>query len=194
MSRGGRTWPRRWATCPWRWSSSRRVSAAAPPGRTSWQTCSRRWCAWRRWSRTGAGAARESCGSKSALNGSLTWLRQEDPQAWSAFVALGILAEDAPIAAPAAATFWGGLPLDEADDLLAMLQEEALLSTAGSQAIEGRAWPAYQVHDMLRAVAQRLLLQAAPDGLGLTSANGPCRAARPLSGADGEWSLAYAAG
>ena len=105
---------------------------------------------------------------EASLNASLGWLKKEDPEAWEAFVSLGVLVEDATIAAPAAATLWGGMAQEEASELLAVLREEALLTQVGSITLGEQSWPAYALHDMLRALAQRRLTQAPPDGQGLS--------------------------
>jgi hypothetical protein len=87
---------------------------------------------------------------------SLRTVRAEDPAAYEAFLRLGVLFEDAEIAAPAAAVVCG-MPQDEAGHVLEFLCEDALLLPAARTTIAGRQWPAYRMHDVLRHVARRLL-------------------------------------
>ena len=63
---------------------------------------------------------------KASFNNSLRALRAEDQAAYEAFVGLGLLPEDAAVAAPMAATLWE-MEEAEADGLLEILWSESLL-------------------------------------------------------------------
>ena len=98
---------------------------------------------------------------------SLDALYAENLGVWQAFVWLGVLPEDAAVAAPATATLWE-VAVAEADDLLEVLWSDALLMTGSPISVGGRRWRSYRMHDLLRTVARRLMEAAPPRGLGLT--------------------------
>ena len=104
---------------------------------------------------------------KASFNYSLRALRAEDQAAYEAFAGLGLLPEDAAIAAPMAATLWK-VEEAEAGGLLEILWSESLL-------LPGRTLRAYRLHDLLHDLARSLLTTPSgptrPDdlpGLGMT--------------------------
>ena len=111
---------------------------------------------------------------KTSFNNSLGALRSEDRAAYEAFVGLGLLPEDAAIAAPMAATLWD-VEEAEAAVLLDLLRGESLLLPGIQVRVGERTMPSYRLYDLLHDHARRLLT-AAPDpdrpddlpGLGLT--------------------------
>ena len=111
---------------------------------------------------------------KASFNYSLRALRAEDQAAYEAFVGLGLLPEDAAIAAPMAATLWE-VEEAEADVLLEILWSESLLLPGAPVRFDERTLRAYRLHDLLHDLARRLLTAPSgptrPDdlpGLGLT--------------------------
>jgi len=103
---------------------------------------------------------------EACFNLSLNALRDEDEEAWRAFVALGVLPEDVLIAAPMAATLWEMTP-DQARDLLDLLWNDALLLPGVRVNAGQRTWPAYRLHDLWHDMARKLLIAPPPKGLGL---------------------------
>jgi hypothetical protein len=101
-----------------------------------------------------------------SLSLSLDALRAKDEEAWRCFAWLGVLPEDAVIAAPMAATLWEQEEA-QAADLLALLRDDALLQAGGSVRVGDRSWPSYRLHDLLHDLACRLLTAERPEGLGL---------------------------
>lgn len=97
---------------------------------------------------------------------SLDALRTEDPDALKAFAWLGVLQEDAAISAPMAASLWE-IDVQEADALLTMLADDALLLEGSTIDIGAKVWTSYRMHDLLHDVARRVLVAAAPLGLGV---------------------------
>ena len=111
---------------------------------------------------------------KASFNLSLGALRAEDRAAYEAFVRLGLLPEDAAIAAPMAATL-RDVEEAEAAVLLDLLRGESLLLPGTPVWIGERTLPAYRLHDLLHDLARHLLTAPStptrPDdlpGLGLT--------------------------
>jgi hypothetical protein len=111
---------------------------------------------------------------KASFNYSLRALRAEDQSAYEAFVGLGLLPEDAAIAAPMAATLWE-MAEAEADGLLEILWSESLLLPGAPVRFDERPLHVYRLHDLLHDLARRLLIAppgpTRPDdlpGLGLT--------------------------
>ena len=111
---------------------------------------------------------------KASFNYSLRALRAEDQAAYEAFAGLGLLPEDAAIAAPMAATLWE-VEEAEADGLLEILWSESLLLPGAPVRFDERTLRAYRLHDLLHDLARRLLTAPSgptrPDdlpGLGLT--------------------------
>ena len=111
---------------------------------------------------------------KASFNYSLRALRAEDQAAYEAFAGLGLLPEDAAIAAPMAATLWE-VEEAEADGLLEILWSESLLLPGVPVRFDERTLRAYRLHDLLHDLARRLLIAPSgptrPDdlpGLGLT--------------------------
>ena len=111
---------------------------------------------------------------KASFNYSLRALRAEDQAAYEAFAGLGLLPEDAAIAAPMAATLWE-VEEAEADGLLEILWSESLLLPGVPVRFDERTLRAYRLHDLLHDLARRLLTAPSgptrPDdlpGLGLT--------------------------
>ena len=111
---------------------------------------------------------------KASFNYSLRALRAEDQAAYEAFAGLGLLPEDAAIAAPMAATLWE-VAEAEADGLLEILWSESLLLPGAPVRFDERTLRAYRLHDLLHDLARRLLTAPSgptrPDdlpGLGLT--------------------------
>ena len=111
---------------------------------------------------------------KASFNYSLRALRAEDQAAYEAFAGLGLLPEDAAIAAPMAATLWE-VKEAEADGLLEILWSESLLLPGVPVRFDERTLRAYRLHDLLHDLARRLLIAPSgptrPDdlpGLGLT--------------------------
>ena len=101
-------------------------------------------------------------------------MAEVDPAAFEAFTWLGILAEDATVAAPMASTLWNK-DQEETFEILEVLWTESLLLAGSPARIGGREWPTYRVHDLLHDFARRLLIAPEspkrPDdlsGLGLT--------------------------
>jgi NTP pyrophosphatase (non-canonical NTP hydrolase) len=111
---------------------------------------------------------------KASLSLSLRTLWAEDRPAYEAFVWLGVLPEDAVIAAPMATTFWGVGNVESAE-MLELLWSEALLLPSPPFRLGDRMWHAYRLHDLLHDLARHLLTAPSrpdrPDdlsGLGLT--------------------------
>ena len=89
------------------------------------------------------------------MNLSFKALYSEDEDAWRAFVWLGILPEDVKIAAPMAATLWGLDDKSEAEDLLELLWDEALLLQ--DKNIRSEDLNVYRLHDLLHERAGRFV-------------------------------------
>ena len=111
---------------------------------------------------------------EASFNYSLRALRAEDQAAYETFAWLGLLPEDAAIAAPMAATLWE-VKETEADVLLEILWSESLLLPGASVRFDERTMRTYRLHDLLHDLARRLLIAPSgptrPDdlpGLGLT--------------------------
>ncbi|MCP4397649.1 MAG: hypothetical protein GY801_10170 [bacterium] len=103
---------------------------------------------------------------EACFNFSLNALREEDEEAWNAFVWLGVLPEDVLIAAPMAATLWEKEQI-EAHDLLELLWNDALLLPGSPILIGDKEYPAYRLHDLLHDIARKLLTTNQLQGLGL---------------------------
>jgi len=104
---------------------------------------------------------------EASLNLSLQALREEDESAWRSFVVLGVMPEDAILAAPLAANLWQASE-GEAQELLELLWSDALLLPGPRLQIGESSHPGYRLHDLLHDVARRRLVAPAPGGLGLT--------------------------
>ena len=108
---------------------------------------------------------------EASLNLSLQALRTEYEKAWWAFVWLGVLPEDASIAAPMAATLWN-VKETEASTLLEWLWNDALLLPGAPTHVGERNWPTYRIHDLLHDLARRIFISPQPEGLGIMLAQG----------------------
>ena len=104
---------------------------------------------------------------EASFNLSLNALRDENEDAWRAFVWLGVLPEDAVMAAPMAATLWG-VNQAEAVEMLELLWNDALLLSGSPVWIGTGHWLSYRVHDLLHDTACRLLTAKQAYGLGLS--------------------------
>ncbi|WP_169977922.1 NB-ARC domain-containing protein [Tautonia rosea] len=80
------------------------------------------------------------------------------PWAREAFLAFGILPDEATITAPMTATFWGVEPV-EADRRLEFLEDFALLTTAPKICVGDDKWRSYRLHDLIHDYAKSLLGQ-----------------------------------
>jgi hypothetical protein len=103
---------------------------------------------------------------EASLNLSLRALHAEDKRAWIAFVWLGVLPEDAVVAAPLGATLWD-MTKAEAEELLELLWNDALVLSAPPVSMKDKQWPGYRLHDLMHDMARRMLTTAKPKGLGL---------------------------
>jgi hypothetical protein len=101
------------------------------------------------------------------FNLSLEALRAEDERAWHGFAWLGVFRPKAPIVAPMLANLLD-VSLQEATRIIELLWNDALLHANGELRVGETHWPAYNIHDLLHAIARNLLTAAAPQGLGLT--------------------------
>jgi hypothetical protein len=99
-----------------------------------------------------------------ALNVILSDLRSDDEEAWRSFVWLGVLANDAKVTAPAAATLWQMAAMEVAGDILELLWSNSLLMRLP---VNGQSLSAYRVHPVLHYRARYLLTQEKPEGLGI---------------------------
>jgi uncharacterized protein (UPF0276 family) len=99
---------------------------------------------------------------EASFNLSLNALKEESLELWESFVWLGVVLEDAVIAAPMAATLWD-VDVPEARDRLEFLFNESLL-LAGTPLVVGEqeAWRGYRMHDLLHDIACRLLPEVQP--------------------------------
>lgn len=97
-------------------------------------------------------------------------LRDDDAEAWQNFVWLGILSDDAAIAAPMAATLWD---VDEAvaADRLKRFRDRSLLLDSSPVRVEEHNWSTYRLSQGLRDVARRLLTTQAGLGVPLAQAH-----------------------
>lgn len=87
---------------------------------------------------------------------SLEALRAEDPPAWQAFVRLGLLPAATIIAAPLVTTLWE-VDQNEARRILEVLWLDALLRGDEFMRIGAVDYPAYRLHDLMHAVARRMV-------------------------------------
>ncbi len=108
-------------------------------------------------------------GLEASFNLSLKALREDDPEVWQNFVWLGVLPEEALVAAPMAATLWE-VDKAKADERLEWLCNDALLLSGSSTSVRERTWRTYRVHDLLHDFARRLLEPNPPLGLGFSFA------------------------
>jgi hypothetical protein len=92
-------------------------------------------------------------------------LRRDHELAWRSFCWLGVVAEDAIIGAPAAATLFDAEDA-EAEGLLEVLWNDALLSRGPRLMIGGTSQLTYRIHNLLHAMARDLLCREASAGLG----------------------------
>jgi hypothetical protein len=100
------------------------------------------------------------------FNLSLNTLRDDDIEVWLHFVWLGVLPDDALVAAPMAATLWGVLEAEAARALASLLHDALLLPSPPIQVGE-RTFSAYRLHHLLHDVARRLLTTNQTKGLGI---------------------------
>ena len=112
------------------------------------------------------GCPRARLALAACLNLSLDALYHEDEEAWRSFAWSGVLAEDAVVAPPMAATLWG-VGEAKATELLEVLRKQALLLPGPPVLLGGEAYPSYRLHDHLHDLAGRLLTRGRPEGLGL---------------------------
>jgi hypothetical protein len=60
------------------------------------------------------------------------------------------------------------MPLEEADEVLEWLWNDALLLLGRAVYLDEHPWRGYRLHDILHDIAQRLMIAAPPKGLGIT--------------------------
>lgn len=101
---------------------------------------------------------------EACFNLSLDALRNEDEDAWNAFVWLGVLPEDVLIAAPMTVTLWK-MEQTEAQEILELLRNDALLLPASPIFVGDEEFPAYRLHDLLHDMARSLLTLKGPQHL-----------------------------
>ena len=94
---------------------------------------------------------------KACLNLSFKALYEDDEDAWRAFVWLGILPEDVKITAPMAAKLWDLDDETEAEDLLELFWDEALLIHDKKARFEEEYENFYRMHDLLHERAVRFV-------------------------------------
>lgn len=125
---------------------------------------------------------------EASLNLSLDALRRDDEAAWRAFAWLGVLPEDAVIAAPMAASLWE-VSQAEATDLLELLWNDSLLLPRKSLWLDGRTWPTYQLHDLLHDLARRLVARFTSDDphIALSEAHAALLRRYRAKARDGQW-------
>ena len=104
---------------------------------------------------------------EASFNLSLNALRDENEEVWQNFVWLGVLPEDAAVAAPMAATLWK-VEEEEAAERLELLWNDALLLLSVDIWVGEGSWRTYRLHDLLHDVARRLLTTKQPQGFGKT--------------------------
>lgn len=90
------------------------------------------------------------------MNTAIDALRSDDTEAWQHFIWLGVLSNDAAIAAPMAATLWDVHEV-AATALLKRLKNGSLLVSSSHIRIEQRNWPTYHLPHDLRDVVRHLL-------------------------------------
>lgn len=100
------------------------------------------------------------------MNIAIDALRNDDTEAWQSFVWLGVLSDDAAIAAPMAATLWN---VDEATAVarLQRLRDCSLLLDSSPVRIKQHSWPAYRLSQDLSETARHLLMTQTT-GLGIS--------------------------
>lgn len=103
---------------------------------------------------------------EACVNLSLNALRDDDIEVWLHFVWLGVLPDDALVAAPMAATLWGVLEAEAASALASLLHNALLLPSPPIQVGE-RTFSAYRLHHLLHDVARHLLTTNQTIGLGI---------------------------
>lgn len=103
---------------------------------------------------------------EACFNLSLNALRDDDIEVWQNFVWLGVLPDDALVAAPMAATLWS-VEEAEAAERLELLWNDALLLPSPSIQVGERTWPAYRLHEFLHDLVRRLLTTNQATGLGI---------------------------
>jgi hypothetical protein len=104
---------------------------------------------------------------EASFNLSLRALQEDVPEIWENFVWLGVLPEDAMVAAPLVTTLWDVL-LGEAAERLELLWNDALLLPGPAIVVKEQTYRSYRVHDLLHDIACRSLTVEQPTGLGLT--------------------------
>lgn len=105
------------------------------------------------------------------MNTAIDALRSDDTEAWQRFIWLGVLSNDAAIAAPMAATLWDVNEV-AATALLKRLRDSSLLLFSSHVQIEQRNWPAYRLpHDLRDAVRHLLTTQTTGLGIPLAQAH-----------------------
>ncbi len=91
-----------------------------------------------------------------SFNLSLKALWEFDEALWERFIWLGVLPEDASIAAPMTSTLWQA-ELSEADEGLKLLHNDALLLSDSPVTVGEKEWQAYRMHDLVHDIARNLL-------------------------------------
>jgi len=95
---------------------------------------------------------------QATFNLSLNALRDLDNSAWRVFPQLGLVFEDAALAAPMAATLFD-VSVANAEEVLEVLWDHSLLSQASQVKISGRPWRSYRIHDLVRETASSILIR-----------------------------------
>ena len=103
---------------------------------------------------------------EASFNLSLDALRADDESAWRAFVWLGVLPNDAAISAPMAATLWE-VNEKEANDLLELLWNDALLLPGLPVKVGSSTFKGYRIQSLVQGWARRLITTDQPRGLNL---------------------------
>lgn len=104
---------------------------------------------------------------EACFNLSIEPLREDNQEAWEAFVWLGVLPEDVQVTAPMAAVIWETNETNAAE-ILELLWNDALLMSGSPLLVKGREGLSYRLHDLLHDFALKLLTIKQPQGLGRT--------------------------
>jgi hypothetical protein len=109
-----------------------------------------------------------------SLSLSLNWLRKDDPEAWEAFIWLGVLVQGVRINAQVVSLLWN-VDKDLASDLLELLSNDSLLIADARITLMGESLQSYRLHDLFHDLARTLLINPKESwvggelpGLGLT--------------------------
>ncbi len=120
---------------------------------------------------------------------SLNALKEESVELWESFVWLGVVLEDAIIAAPMAATLWD-VDVAEASDRLEWLLNDALLLAGTEVTVNDRTWSGYRIHDLLHDIACKLLTELQASGKGsLAKAHSALLEKYRAKTQDGQWHM-----